>query len=278
MKAAVIGLGLIGGSFALELKRLGWHVSGADASADHAMQALERGLVHAQGKWEDIVDGAELIVLAMPVDAIASLAPAVLDRMREGQVLIDLGSTKGRILEAVQGNARRAQFVACHPMAGTEFSGPAAAHEGLFANRFVVICAREASSPAAVALVEGLFGQMGMQTVYYSAEAHDMHAAFVSHISHVSSFALALTVLDKEQNEKDIFQLAAGGFTSTVRLAKSAPHTWVPIFRQNKAHLLSVLDAHMEKLGAFKTALTADDPEALHQLIAEANQIKRIIS
>jgi prephenate dehydrogenase len=191
---------------------------------------------------------------------------------------MDMGSTKGRILESVRGHARRNQFVACHPMAGTEHSGPAAAQEGLFSNRFVVICDPEDSSPPAVEMVEGLFGTLGMHTVYYPAEAHDMHAAFVSHISHVSSFALALTVLDQEHSEKNIFQLAAGGFTSTVRLAKSSAHTWVPIFMQNKVHVLSVLQAHMEKLEAFKQALENDDPGALHQLIEQANQIKRIIS
>jgi prephenate dehydrogenase len=162
-------------------------------------------------------------------------------------------------------------------MAGTEFSGPEAAVEGLFAGRFTVICNKDESDADALATAERLFETLGMKTVYYHAEAHDMHAAFVSHISHITSFALALTVLDKEKNEKDIFSLAAGGFTSTVRLAKSAPRTWVPIFKQNKKYLLDVLDAQSEKLRLFKEAIESDSDVELHTLIEEANEIKRIL-
>lgn len=277
MKAGIIGLGLIGGSFALELRRLGWHVTGTDVSETHAASAHKRRLVDAVATWQEMATTCDLLVLATPVDAIAALLPALLDGARDGQVVIDLGSTKSGIVHQVAGHPRRGQYVACHPMAGTEFSGPGAAMEGLFTGKFMVICDRDQSDGASVRLVEGLFGQMGMRVVDYHAGEHDMHAAFVSHISHISSFALALTVLDKEADDKAIFQLAAGGFTSSVRLAKSAPHTWVPIFRQNRQHLLDVLDAHMDHLAAFREALESDDGETLHSLIAKANEIKRII-
>lgn len=277
MKAGVIGLGLIGGSLALELRRLGWHVTGTDAIEAHAASAHRRRLVDAVSSWQEMTTNCDLLVLAMPVDAIATLLPALLDRAKDGQAVIDLGSTKSGIVSKVAGHPRRGQYVACHPMAGTEFSGPGAAKEGLFTGKFMVICNREESDGPAVKLAEGLFGQMGMRVVDYHAVEHDMHAAFVSHISHISSFALALTVLDKEADDKAIFQLAAGGFTSTVRLAKSAPHTWVPIFRQNRQHLLDVLDAHMDHLAAFREALDNNDGEALHSLIAKANAINRII-
>ncbi len=277
MKATVIGLGLIGGSIALELKVLGYTVCGVDAKDAHAHMALDRGLVHKLASLEASLQDAELIVLATPVDASLKLLPQLLDMLSENQVLIDLCSTKGSLCSAVERHARRPQYVACHPMAGTEHSGPAAAVQGLFRDRFMVICERERSSGFAVAYVEALFAKMEMRTVYYEADEHDMHAAFVSHISHVSSFALALTVLDKEESDKAIFQLAAGGFTSTVRLAKSAPHTWVPIFRQNRNHLLEVMDAHMQKLVQFRDALERDDAERLESLMQRANEIKRII-
>ncbi len=277
MKATVIGLGLIGGSFALELIKMGYTLCGVEASAAHAEKALDRKLVHEVKPLEVALQKAQLIVLATPVDAALQLLPELLEHMVDGQVLIDLCSTKGRLCEAVAKHPKRGQYVASHPMAGTEFSGPEAAVEGLFAGRFMVVCEKEKSSPDALAFAEALFAKMYMRTVHYTADAHDMHAAFVSHISHVSSFALALTVLNKEENDKDIFQLAAGGFTSTVRLAKSAPHTWVPIFRQNRQHLLDVMDAHLNKLHAFRKALENDDAEALEALMLRANEIKRII-
>ncbi|MCA1751232.1 MAG: prephenate dehydrogenase [Flavobacteriales bacterium] len=277
MKVLVIGLGLIGGSMAWELRKQGHSVTGADASAKNAETARNRGLVDGIATPEAGMQGADLIVIAVPVDAAVRLLPGILDRVEEGQTVIDLGSTKAAIVAAAEGHPARARFVACHPMAGTEFSGPEAAVEGLYAGRFTVICNKDESDPDALATAERLFETLGMKTVYYNAEAHDMHAAFVSHISHITSFALALTVLDKEKNEKDIFSLAAGGFTSTVRLAKSAPHTWVPIFKQNKKYLLDVLDAQTEKLRLFREAIESDSDTDLHALIEEANEIKRIL-
>lgn len=276
MKAAVIGLGLIGGSAALALKRAGHEVWGVDASAKNAEKAGELGLADRIISTREATE-ADLIIAAVPVDAVTALLPEILDRCDRGQTVMDLGSTKAALVDAVKGHPHRGRFVACHPMAGTEFSGPEAALPDLFAGKFAVICDREDSDPDALRTAESVLAEWGMKTVYYSAEVHDMHAAFVSHISHITSFALALTVLDKEKNDKDIFTLAAGGFTSTVRLAKSAPHTWVPIFKQNKKYLLDVLEAQTEKLRLFKEAIESESDTDLFALIEEANEIKRIL-
>ncbi len=277
MKIAVIGLGLIGGSFALEMKRLGHHVVGFEADETHAKRAIERRLVDQICTMDECIEVSDLLVLATPVDAISALLPELLAKIKDHQVVIDFGSTKGAILAEANKHVKRGRYVACHPMAGTEFSGPEAAVTDLFANKFVVICDRDDSDADALSLVNGIFDALKMKTVHYSGDLHDIHAAFVSHISHISSFSLALTVLEKEKNEKDIFQLAAGGFTSTVRLAKSAPHTWVPIFLQNRHHLLEVLQSHIEQLRAFELALSNNSASSLQDLIERANHIKKII-
>jgi len=277
MKIAVIGLGLIGGSFALEMKRLGHHVVGVEASESHAKMAMKRQLVDHICTLHECIEVSDLLVLATPVDAISALLPELLAKIKDHQVVIDFGSTKGAILAEANKHVKRGRYVACHPMAGTEFSGPEAAVTDLFANKFVVICDRDDSDADALSLVNGIFDALKMKTVHYSGDLHDIHAAFVSHISHISSFSLALTVLEKEKNQKDIFQLAAGGFTSTVRLAKSAPHTWVPIFLQNRHHLLEVLQSHIEQLRAFELALSNNSASSLQDLIERANHIKKII-
>lgn len=277
MKITVVGLGLIGGSFALEMKSRGHQVIGVDASESHANKALDRGLVDEISSLENCIEGSDLLVLATPVDVISKLLPEILSKITAHQVVIDFGSTKGAILSGANGQKNRGRYVACHPMAGTEFSGPEAAIYDLFTDKFVVICDRENSDADALSLIGEIFDALKMKTVYYTGDLHDIHAAFVSHISHISSFSLALTVLEKEENEKDIFQLAAGGFTSTVRLAKSAPQTWVPIFLQNRHHLLEVLQSHIQQLRAFEFALENNNAPALQDLIEKANHIKKII-
>src|SRR5215213_8466478 len=249
MTVTIVGIGLIGGSFALALKDKGIakRIIGVDANEEHQQKALSLGLVDEIVELDDAIATSDLIVLAIPVDALKNLLPHVLDKTGK-QVVIDVGSTKHGILEAVKDHPKRKNFVATHPMWGTEYSGPEAAVHGAFADKATVICDKEDSDPEAVQLVENIYRQMGMHLMYMNGDDHDVHVAYVSHISHITSFALANTVLEKEREEDAIFELASGGFESTVRLAKSNPLTWASIFMQNKDNVLDVLNEHISQL------------------------------
>lgn len=278
MKATVIGIGLIGGSFALTLKDKGIceEVIGVDNSERNRAKAVELGLVDRTLPLDEAISAADLIVLATPVDSIPLLAVKVLNKV-DRQVVIDMGSTKQELCEVIAQHPRRGRFVATHPMWGTEYSGPeAAVHDG-FEGRTVVLCDGEESDPDALRLVEDIYRKIGMPIKYMSSEEQDTHTAYVSHISHITSFALALTVLEKEREEEHIFDLAGGGFESTVRLAKSSPETWAPIFMQNKYNVLDVLREHIHQLQIFRRLLEKDDTEGLKQMMQRANRINRII-
>ena len=278
MKAAVIGIGLIGGSFALTLKDKGIceEVIGVDNSERNRAKAVELGLVDRTLPLDEAIPAADLIVLATPVDSIPLLAVKVLNKV-DRQVVIDMGSTKQELCEVIAQHPRRGRFVATHPMWGTEYSGPeAAVHDG-FEGRTVVLCDGAESDPDALKLVEDIYRKIGMPIKYMSSEEQDTHTAYVSHISHITSFALALTVLEKEREEEHIFDLAGGGFESTVRLAKSSPETWAPIFMQNKYNVLDVLREHIHQLQIFRRLLEKDDTEGLKQMMPRANRINRII-
>ena len=278
LRAAVVGVGLIGGSFALSLKDKGIarEVIGVDQSEANRNKALSLGLVDRFETLEEAVAQADLIVLATPVSSIPLLAVKALNRT-DKQVIIDMGSTKQELCEVIAQHPRRGRFVATHPMWGTEYSGPEAAEHGAFAGRTVVICERERSDADALDLVEHIYTVLGMPIKYMSAEEQDMHTAYVSHISHITSFALALTVLEKEREEEHIFDLAGGGFESTVRLAKSSPDMWLPIFMQNKYNILDVLREHIHQLQIFRKMLERDDVAGLRATMAKANTIKRIL-
>ena len=278
MKAAVIGIGLIGGSFALTLKDKGIceEVIGVDNSERNRAKAVELGLVDRTLPLDEAIPAADLIVLATPVDSIPLLAVKVLNKV-DRQVVIDMGSTKQELCEVIAQHPRRGRFVATHPMWGTEYSGPeAAVHDG-FEGRTVVLCDGAESDPDALKLVEDIYRKIGMPIKYMSSEEQDTHTAYVSDISHITSFALALTVLEKEREEEHIFDLAGGGFESTVRLAKSSPETWAPIFMQNKYNVLDVLREHIHQLQIFRRLLEKDDTEGLKQMMQRANRINRII-
>ena len=278
MKAAVIGIGLIGGSFALTLKDKGIceEVIGVDNSERNRAKAVELGLVDRTLPLDEAIPAADLIVLATPVDSIPLLAVKVLNKV-DRQVVIDMGSTKQELCEVIAQHPRRGRFVATHPMWGTEYSGPeAAVHDG-FEGRTVVLCDGAESDPDALKLVEDIYRKIGMPIKYMSSEEQDTHTAYVSHISHITAFALALTVLEKEREEEHIFDLAGGGFESTVRLAKSSPETWAPIFMQNKYNVLDVLREHIHQLQIFRRLLEKDDTEGLKQMMQRANRINRII-
>lgn len=277
-KIAIVGVGLIGGSMALQLheKKLSSRLIGVEASARHAEQALEYELVDEMLPLEEAVEVADVIILSVPVNVQVNLLPQILDQVTD-QVVMDMGSTKSDLIAAIQNHPNRGRYVATHPMWGTEYSGPAAAVRGAFEGKAVIICNRNESDADAVEWVEKMYRKIGMRVVDMDARAHDLHVAYVSHISHITSFALANTVLEKEKVESAIFQIASAGFESTVRLAKSNPAMWVPIFLQNKDNILDVLTEHIDQLTKFKEYIANSDQENLQSLISDANKIKRII-
>jgi len=279
MIITIIGIGLIGGSLAITLKENGFarRIIGVDVSKENLDKAIRRRLIDEDMGLEEGIAAADIVVLATPVDMMLNLLPRILGQVGPQQVVVDLGSTKERLLEAVKGHPRRGRYVATHPMAGTEHSGPEAAIPNLFDNKCAVLVDLEDSDADAIETVEGLYRSIPMHIVQLDCLSHDVHTAYVSHISHISSFALALTVLAKEKDESHIFELASGGFDSTVRLAKSSPDMWVPIFRQNRDNVLDVLDEHINQLARFRSLLIKKDYDSFYKLIQEANQIRRIL-
>ncbi len=278
MKIAVIGIGLIGGSMALTLKDKDFvqEVIGVDANEEHARQAMELQLVDCIMPLEAAVDAAHIILLATPIGIAEKLLPDILNRVNQ-QVVFDVGSTKNGICNAIANHPKRSRFVATHPMWGTENSGPAAAVRNAFEKKATVICNKAESDLDAVSLVEKIYDRLNMHILYMDATAHDTHVAYISHISHITSFALANTVLEKEREEDAIFELASGGFESTVRLAKSNAATWVPIFMQNRENVLDVLNEHIAQLRKFKSCLEKENYDYLKELIEKANGIRRIL-
>ena len=279
MKILIAGLGLIGGSFALALRDRGIadEILGVEKSDENAAEALRLGLADRIVTLEEGVPQADLVVLATPVDTIPLMAVKALNHVTDRQVVMDMGSIKAELCEVISMHARRGRFVAAHPMWGTEYSGPRAAQHGAFTGRNAVVCEAERSDADALATVERIFRALDVPVVYMGAEEHDLHAAYVSHISHVTSFALALTVLEKEREERHIFDLAGGGFESTVRLAKSAAATWVPILLRNKYNVLDVLREHIHQLQIMRRMIERDDAEGLTSAFGKAYSIQRII-
>lgn len=279
MKVTVVGLGLIGGSLAIDLRDEGFasQITGVDNNPQHVKEARHRGLCDEILPLKKALKTADLVILAIPVDAIVKMLPEVLNLVGASTTVTDMGSTKAAMAHAVSKHLKRKQYVATHPMAGTEYSGPAAAVRGLFQNRTTVICDAEASGTADLRKIDALYDTLGMRKVYMSSAEHDLHAAYVSHLSHISSFVLANTVLDKERDVSAIFNLAGGGFESTVRLAKSSPEMWNPIFIQNRDHVLKALDDYIKHLEEFRTSLKKKRPEKTLQLMNGANSIKRVL-
>ncbi len=275
----IIGVGLIGGSMALALKEKGLaqRVTGVGKSEASLQKALELGLIDEALPLKEAVQKSDFIYIAIPVDATIAVTGQVLDLLQPGQVVADGGSTKQLLCDTLQQHPLRGRLVATHPMWGTEYSGPEAAVSGAFTGRACVICEKEKSDADAVGQVEALYRTLGMHIVYMQAADHDTHAAYVSHISHITSFALANTVLEKEKEEDAIFELAGGGFESTVRLAKSNPAMWAPIFMQNRENVLDVLNEHISQLRKFKASLEKENWEYLVELMEKANKIREII-
>lgn len=295
MTVGIVGLGLIGGSMAIDLRRRGFasEILGVEAEPVNASAALNIGLADEIVDLEQCIDRSDIVVLSVPVGTAVKMLPMVLDRFAETRpgpdpadvssgvrckkIVIDVCSTKASLVEAVRNHPARRRYVATHPMAGTEYSGPWAAQPGLFDGRACIICNGDDSDKDAVEEIEALYDCLNMRLTSMDASAHDVHTAYVSHISHITSFALALTVLDKEKDEKHIFDLASGGFSSTVRLAKSNADMWVPILSQNRDNVLKVMDTYIEKMNEFRDAISSGDEERIRELIGEANRIKRIL-
>jgi prephenate dehydrogenase len=280
-KVGIIGIGLIGGSIAKALRTSGWasELIGIDANPVHATKALSLRLVDEILTLEEAMERVDVFVCATPVDILVQIIPNVLDLLKPNQIVIEVGSTKTPVYEALKNHPKRKQFVSTHPMAGTEFSGPEAAVEGLFTGKRGVICDKELSSNEAVSTIESLYRDgLGMNLIYMNSIDHDVHTAYISHISHICSFALANTVLEKEKNEERIFELASTGFESTVRLAKSSPETWSQIFHQNQENLMDVLDEYINTLLKYKGLMLSGSYDKLKDELGKANDIGRILN
>jgi len=278
---SIVGLGLIGGSISKGLRANGFtgKIIGVENNPQHCTVAMYLGLADEFLSLDQAVEKSDIIILCTPVDTNCRLLPFLLDKFKgTGKVVTDMGSTKSDISLAVANHPQRGRYVSAHPMAGTEYSGPAAANAALFDRKVAIICDPELSDPDAIQLITALFQSLNMRLQFMNSIDHDVHVAYVSHISHITSFALALCVLDKEKDEKNILSLAAGGFESTVRLSKSNADTWAPIFIGNSGPILEVIDTYIEKMNLFKKYIKEKDTESLKELMRSANAITRILN
>ena len=278
MNIVVIGIGLIGGSFAKDIKKLdpNAEIIGVDKNDTHLDEALELGIIDAKGDYGSLAT-ADMVFVSIPVNALVLELPKILDAAGEETVVVDAGSTKSLICQAVADHPKRRNFMACHPIAGTEFSGPSAAIEGLYDGKTNIICEVEKTAFKLQERALAIFQDMKMRIRYMNPEAHDKHIAYVSHLSHISSFMLGKTVIEKEKNERDIFDMAGSGFESTVRLAKSSPDMWAPIFEQNKDNVVETLNEYIQNLITFKKLIEENDFESVHQEMSNTNRIKQIL-
>jgi len=277
-KIYIIGIGLIGGSFALDIRRLNPEVTifGIDHNDEHLNEALELNIIDAKATLDDLNE-ADLVIVAIPVNATVKQLPEILNKVSDAALVFDVGSTKEDICEAVKNHPKRRNFLAMHPIAGTEFSGPSAAIHNLYQGKTNIICEVEDTAFKLQEKALKLFNDIGMRIRYMKPKAHDKHIAYVSHLSHISSFMLGKTVIEKEKNERDIFDMAGSGFESTVRLAKSSPEMWTPIFEQNKTNVIETLEEYIQNLEQFKEFMKNDDFEAIFNEMKNTNHIKEIL-
>lgn len=274
----VVGIGLIGGSMAIDIRAAydGVEVYGVDADPSHLQEAIDSGIVDAEGCYENMRT-ADVVIVSVPVNVMLSELPQILDAVGEDTVIYDVGSTKEPICEVVKDHPKRRNFMAAHPIAGTEYSGPSAAHAGLFRGKTNIICEVEKTAFKLQERALKIFADIGMRIRYMDPSAHDKHIAYMSHLSHISSFMLGKTVIDKEKNEHDIFDMAGSGFESTVRLAKSSPAMWTPIFEQNKENVIETLEEYIHNLEHFKSLMETNRFDEVHQVMENTNRIKEIL-
>ena len=277
-KIYVIGIGLIGGSMALDIQALDKDaiIIGVDANEDHLEQAIKLGIIHQKAELKEVID-ADFVILAVPVDIALGILPKILDSISDDTLVFDVGSTKRPISESVSTHPKRRNFLATHPIAGTEFSGPTAAIRNLFTDKTNIICEVEKTTFKLQEKGLQLFKDLGMRIRYMEPKSHDKHIAYMSHLSHISSFMLGKTVIEKEKHEKDIFDMAGSGFESTVRLAKSSPAMWTPIFKQNKKQVVKSLEEYIANLSQFKELLESENYEQIFNEMESTNRIKEIL-
>ncbi len=279
MRVHIIGVGLIGGSFAVDIRNAFSDVQlvGIDNNPDHLKQALSLGIIDEVEELND-VKTSDMVIVAVPVDVSIALIKQVLDIIEDHALVIDTGSTKGKLCEALSSHPNRRNFLAAHPISGTEFSGPQAAIKDLYRNKTNIICEVEKTAFKLQERALELFQKLGMRICYMDPKSHDRHIAYVSHLSHISSFMLGKTVLEKEKDERNIFDLAGSGFASTVRLAKSSPAMWSPIFEQNKENVVEILKEYIQNLNMFKDLLENNDFEGIFNEMEKTNHIKSILN
>ncbi len=279
MNVFVIGVGLIGGSMALDMKAMDDAVLifGIDHNPVHLDEALELGVIDQKATLEEL-EKADVVIVSIPVDATVQVLPKVLDAVHDNAIVFEVGSTKQNICSAVEDHPKRRNFLAAHPIAGTEFSGPKAAIKDLFRGKTNIICEVEKTAFKLQERALKIFTDLGMRIRYMDPKSHDKHIAYVSHLSHISSFMLGKTVIEKEKNERDIFDMAGSGFESTVRLAKSSPAMWAPIFEQNKENVIETLDEYINNLEEFKQLMLQDNFRAIYQEMENTNHIKEILN
>ncbi|WP_339841183.1 prephenate dehydrogenase [uncultured Maribacter sp.] len=278
MNVFVIGIGLIGGSLAKDIKSTQEDVTvyGIDSNATHLVEAKDLGIIDKKATYQDL-QLADMVIVSIPVDVMVTELPKILDAVPEDCVVFDVGSTKSLICRTLESHPKRRNFLACHPISGTEFSGPSAAIKDLFRDKTNIICEVELTAFKLQEKALQVFQAIGMRIRYMNPEAHDKHIAYVSHLSHISAFMLGKTVIEKEKNERDIFDMAGSGFESTVRLAKSSPAMWTPIFKQNKENVVETLEEYIQNLTAFKELLLQDDYEGIYNEMNNTNKIKGIL-
>lgn len=279
MKLVIVGIGLIGASMAKDLRSLyqGIEIAAVDTNPDHVREAINLGIIDSSTTLDDLAL-ADRIIVSVPVKVMLTLLPEILDRINDNALVWDVGSTKYTLCKTIKNHPKRSQFLAAHPIAGTEFSGPKTAVNGLFDGKPQILCETEKTRPDLLEWAETTFTKMGMYLRVMKPKSHDKHMAYVSHLSHVSSFMLGKTVLEIEKDEQNIFDLAGSGFESTVRLAKSSPDMWAPIFEQNKKYVTESLEAYIENLTQFKTAIETDNYVAIHEQMKNTNQLKQILN
>jgi len=277
-KIYVIGIGLIGGSFAIDMRKLfpKSTIIGIDKSEIHLQKALELKLIDETSELSKI-NNPDIIVISVPVKSILNILPIVLKSVNNNSLVIDFGSTKKNICQIVKDHPNRQNFLATHPIAGTEFSGPAAAHEGLFEGKNIIICDKDKTDKSILELGLKIFNLMKMKIGYMDSDSHDKHIAYVSHLSHISSFMLGKTVMDEEKNEKNIFDMAGSGFESTVRLAKSSPEMWTDIFEDNKKNIIKSLDDYIKNLAHINSLIKKDRFNEVESQLKSINYIKTIL-
>jgi prephenate dehydrogenase len=279
MNVFVIGLGLIGGSMALDIQTVYPNavLYGIDADEDHINEALELGIVQQKATFEALAT-ADVVIVAIPVDVQLEVLPKVLDVISDTTLVFDVGSTKTQVCAAIENHPKRRNFLAAHPIAGTEFSGPKAAISNLFQGKTNIICEVEKTAFKLQEKALDIFAKLGMRIRYMDVQSHDKHIAYMSHLSHISAFMLGKTVIEKEKNERDIFDMAGSGFASTVRLAKSSPAMWTPIFEQNKVNIIKTLEEYIANLQQFKELMEEGEFSKIYAEMQNTNHIKQILT